>query len=59
MDSARKKEEGLGSAERNGADTNRDERVPEGRISSVPDPEVPERPVRRRFTTEYKLRILE
>ena len=25
----------------------------------MPDPEVAERPVRRRFTTEYKLRILE
>lgn len=26
--------------------------------SVVPDPEVPERPARRRFTTEYKLRVL-
>lgn len=26
---------------------------------SVPDPEVPAKPTRRRFTTEYKLRILE
>lgn len=26
--------------------------------SAVPDPEVPERPKRRRFTTEYKLRVL-
>jgi transposase len=25
----------------------------------MPDPEVPERPVRRRFTAEYKLRIVE
>ncbi|MEA2014794.1 MAG: hypothetical protein U9N38_05775 [Thermodesulfobacteriota bacterium] len=27
-------------------------------IRTVPDPEVPERAVRRRFTAEYKLRIL-
>jgi len=26
--------------------------------ASVPDPEVPDRPIRRRFTAEYKLRIL-
>jgi transposase len=59
MDLARKKEEGLGAAERSGAAPSRDEGAFAGHISSVPDPEVPERPVRRRFTTEYKLRILE
>jgi transposase len=30
-----------------------------GRQSEVPDPEVLEKPVRRKFSTEYKLRILE
>ncbi len=30
-----------------------------GQASPMPDPEVPERPVRRRFTAEYKLRIVE
>jgi len=58
MDLARKKEEEVGVAERNGAAA-RDRSTPGGRSSSVPDPEVRERPVRRRFTTEYKLRILE
>ena len=29
-----------------------------GNGKSIPDPGVPERPVRRRFTAEYKLRIL-
>lgn len=59
MNLARKKEEELGAAERSGAAPTRDEGFPGGRDSSVPDPEVPERPVRRRFTTDYKLRILE
>ena len=30
-----------------------------GQASAMPDPEVPERPVRRRFSAEYKLRILQ
>jgi transposase len=30
-----------------------------GQASPMPDPEVPERPVRRRFSAEYKLRIVE
>jgi transposase len=30
-----------------------------GHASRLPDPEVPERPVRRRFSAEYKLRIVE
>jgi transposase len=30
-----------------------------GHLAPMPDPEVPERPVRRRFTAEYKLRIVE
>lgn len=30
-----------------------------GQASAMPDPEVPERPVRRRFTAEYKARIVE
>ena len=30
-----------------------------GHPEPMPDPEVPERPVRRRFTAEYKLRIVE
>lgn len=30
-----------------------------GHAGPMPDPEVPERPVRRRFTAEYKLRIVE
>jgi len=30
-----------------------------GQASAMPDPEVPERPVRRRFSAEYKLRIVE
>ena len=30
-----------------------------GHPESMPDPEVPERPARRRFTAEYKLRIVE
>lgn len=59
MDLARKKEEELGEAERSGAAPSKGEGNPGGRTSSVPDPEVSERPVRRRFTTEYKLRILE
>ncbi len=29
-----------------------------GGVEPIPDPAVPERPVRRRFTAEYKLRIL-
>jgi len=36
--------------------------APKGRLGHpepMPDPEVPERPVRRRFTAEYKLRIVE
>ena len=33
--------------------------LPQGRSVSPPDPEVPENPVRRRFTAQYKLRILE
>jgi transposase-like protein len=59
MDLARKKEEELGAAERSEAAPSRDEGALGGRNLSVPDPEVSERPVRRRFTTEYKLRILE
>jgi transposase len=59
MDLAKKKDDEVGAAERSGAAPSRDESIPGGRISSVPDPEVEERPVRRRFTTEYKLRILE
>ncbi len=59
MELARKKEEEMGAAERSGAAPSRAEGEPGGRISSAPDPEVRERPVRRRFTTEYKLRILE
>lgn len=59
MDLARKKEEELGAAECSGAAPSRDEGTPGGRTLSVPDPEVTERPVRRRFTTDYKLRILE
>lgn len=30
-----------------------------GHAGPMPDPEVPERPVRRCFTAEYKLRIVE
>ena len=30
-----------------------------GQASPLPDPEVPQRPVRRRFSAEYKLRIVE
>ncbi len=30
-----------------------------GHAGPMPDPEVPERPARRRFTAEYKLRIVE
>jgi transposase-like protein len=30
-----------------------------GHPETMPDPEVPERPARRRFTAEYKLRIVE
>ncbi len=30
-----------------------------GHPEAMPDPEVPERPARRRFTAEYKLRIVE
>ena len=59
MDLASKKEEEAGAVERSGAVTSRDEGAHGSRTSSVPDPEVRERPVRRRFTTEYKLRILE
>jgi transposase len=59
MDRARKKEDKLGAAERSGAAPTRDGGLPGGRTLSVPDPEVQERPVRRRFTTDYKLRILE
>ena len=59
MNQVRKKDDDLGAAERSGATPSKDEGAPGGGISSVPDPEVPERPVRRRFTTEYKLKILE
>lgn len=59
MDLAREKEEELGAAERSAAAPTRDGGLPGGRTLSVPDPEVAEKPVRRRFTTEYKLRILE
>jgi len=34
-------------------------RLDTGQALSMPDPEVPERPVRRRFGAEYKLRIVE
>lgn len=34
-------------------------RVHPGRVADVPDPEVPEKAKRRRFTAEYKLAILE
>lgn len=33
--------------------------VPPGNGKPIPDPGVPEKPVRRRFTAEYKLRILQ
>jgi len=59
MDPARQREEDLGTAERSEAGPREDKDMAGGRSASVPDPEVPERPVRRRFTTEYKLRILE
>ncbi len=59
MDLAKKKEEEGGAAKRSAAVPGRGEDASGGQISSVPDPEVAERPVRRRFTTEYKLRILE
>ena len=55
----RKKDDELGPAERSGAGPDKAEGVSGDGISSVPDPEVAERPVRRRFTTQYKLRILE
>jgi len=55
---ANKEEEELGAAERSGAAPNRDKDTP-GDTLSVPDSEVKERPVRRRHTKEYKLRILE
>lgn len=51
-------EEELGASERSGAAPNRDKATPCDSLS-VPDPEVKERPVRRRLTKEYKLRILE
>jgi len=59
MDLSKKSEEEVPAAERSGAAGKRGEVVAEGGISPVPDPEVPERPVRRRFTTQYKMRILE
>jgi len=52
------KEEELGVSERSGAAPNR-EKGTHGDTLSMPDPEVKERPVRRRHTKEYKLRILE
>jgi hypothetical protein len=36
----------------------RGERAPDAPVVAVPDPEVPAKPTRRRFTAEYKLRIL-
>jgi transposase len=36
----------------------RGERAPDAPAVPVPDPEVPAKPTRRRFTAEYKLRIL-
>lgn len=39
--------------------TKQDARVHPGDVESPPDPEVPEKPRRRRFSAEYKLRILE
>jgi transposase len=59
MDLARKKEKEVGAAERSGAAPSRDQGAAGPRISSTPNPEVPDRPVRRQFTAAYKLRILE
>jgi len=58
MDQARKKEENVGPAERSGAGPKDKDKL-RGLVSPVPDSEVSEHPVRRRFTTEYKMRILE
>jgi len=56
---ARQLKDKLGAAERSGAAPKGDEGAPVGGLSRPPDPEVAERPVRRQFSTAYKLRILE
>jgi transposase len=40
-------------------DERRNERAPDAPEVAVPDPEVPAKPTRRRFTAEYKLRVLQ
>jgi len=55
--SIRKMEEMEGGRRPTGITSIKETRIVQG-IRAVPDPEVPERAVRRRFTAEYKLRIL-
>ncbi len=57
---AEEKGKGLGGSERSGEPPNPlrgDEAAPP--LPSVADPQVPEKPIRRRFTAEYKQRILQ
>ena len=53
----RKMEEMEGGRRPTGVSSIKETKTIQG-IRTVPDPEVPERAVRRRFTAEYKLRIL-
>jgi transposase-like protein len=57
LELARKRRE-EGMSEERGSVPRRGDRTGEVGVSSMPDPEVSERPLRRRFTKEYKLRIL-